>query len=1241
MYRACDRWTEKEVALKVLTANAENPSLLQDFKKEFLLLTQLKHPGVVEALDFGYTEDISQPGKSSPYFTMEFIEGKNLGEAFSDLSDLHQTSVEFERLYHIIWQICDILEFLHLRDIVHCDLKPDNLKVTNSIFGLKILDFGLAEKTGSKRGRRTKGTLPYMAPEMFKELSLDGRTDLYSLGIILYEIVTSRLPFDSDEPVKIVSAQLQQKPRPPSELNPQIPPSLNSLIMKLLEKSPADRPNDATWVKEMVETELCPDLKKARKHDFSQKKGHLAHLHSGPMVGREKEFVQLEEELKMAISSQGVCLFLSGEQGAGKSSLFRELKIKSQLQGITFVDSNCLENQTLAYQPLMEIFHKLEPYIESKCPHQKLTRFKTLLQLLKGESSIFPEDQVLFHQNISDILVEVSQFFSFVIAVENLQWSDLPTLQFLKHFKTQKDKGKILLCCSLREKTLKQDSPIETWINRCLNGEDVRHLRLDRFDLTRTKDLISSKFITQRFPSKFFAYVHQRTSGNPFFVIEALEYMIEKGIIFLRDSTWSIDLEKLKESDIHDSIEAVLLKNLQRYDEKTIDLLNIMAVIGKKFSFQLLPELNLLDGKELEENLLLLTQDQLLIKREESVGSKMEYEFANQSLQTLLYRRLDQAKRISWHKRVGELLEKKSSEGEDESIFEITHHYLEGEEFEKAYHYALLSAEKMKGRFANDQVLRYLEKAIEVTSKLSDRNQVIKKQVEALIKRADFCKTVGDLNQAEEDYLNILKLTKSSSDLKLLAKTYNDLGETYRLKHDYKKGIFYLKKAMKIHQKLDDPHQLADTLSYMGLLYWIDSQYEEALDSFNQALKIDRKLGNKSPMASNLNNMGLVFWSTHQYAQALENFTDSLILYRELGNKEWIARSLNNIGATFLYLGEYPQAIDHLFQSLKLNEEIGNEKENALNFENLGETFQKMGDYENAIKYNEMGLGLARRISLNQRVGYMQRNMGLIHFELGNYEKAFRFMKEAQKTAEKIEDKELQVSIWVGLSKFYLFLNGAPKAELLLSQAIRITNTIKDERSLINVYLIKSRLKREGGQFEEAIKLLDDSFTLAKKLNVGEEIFSLTLEYAELYLDRGNIERVATFLGQAKDSGLERYKLLLPKYYLLCGREKFVRGNSKSAQRDFETAVRLAQKLNHLEILWQIHHQLGKLSLYTRDTEKAYQELKTAGGILKKLSESIEDKDLKRNYLEDTRKKELLSNLRLVAKDLIGETKTK
>jgi serine/threonine protein kinase/tetratricopeptide (TPR) repeat protein len=1251
VYRCLDRWTGKDIALKVLSADLVNPSLLEGFKREFLMLSQLKHPGVVTVFDFGYSSSPETFGTLLPYFTMEFVEGKSLSESFPDSFDSFESLDNKERFYRLISQICDILEFIHLRGLVHCDLKPDNLKITDHVFQPKILDFGLAEKTGSKRIKETKGTLPYMAPEMFKEEPLDARTDLYSLGVILYELVTSKLPFSSDDPFKIVSAHLQEKPVSPLEINPHLPPFLNELILRLLEKSPAERPQNAHQVKKQLEQGFSIHQNKEGKREYPYVQNLISHVYSGSMVGRETESLRLEKHLKKATATEGGFVLISGEQGIGKSLLLQQLKVTCQLQGITVVDTCCQQDQTVAYQPLADISRKLLLYSENLCTpsmvqnlKEILCRFKEGFHLDQDKSTDgkTPDTAKLvsgLHLSISEAFAEISEVLPLVVMIDDLQWVDASTLQFLEFCQSQCKPNKIIWCLFFREESLTKESLLQTPLTRAIGEKKTDLIKLSRFDLDGTRNLILSKFLVNQFPGEFFSFVHERTAGNPHFVIEILKYLLEINVVSLQDSHWLVDLKRLKKTEIPDSIESVLTENLKRYDAQVLDLLGIASVIGKRFSHDLIGELNPSDRDKTSEILTMLTDQQLLIRKDDPVDGERYYEFANQSLQSILYRRLEENERSLWHKKIGELLEKRTKDVRDDSVFDIAHHYSEAGENSKAFHYNLLSAEKMEQRYANQEVLAYFYKALNLTSKFSDDQKVKENRILALTKRADFCKKVGELNRAEEDYQAVLRLVQTSSDLKMQVKVYNNLAEIYRLKHDYSEGIFLLEKAMQIHEKIDDPVEHANTLSYLGLLYWTDSQYQNALDSFHKALEIDQKQESRSYRASTLNNMGLVYWSIHQYPEALKYFTEALSVYVELNNEEWIARTHNNAGATYLFLGEYPQALDHLLKSLELNEKLTNQKEAAYNLENIGEVYRKMGDYTNAFKYWERELNLALEINFTQRVGYVYLNSGISYFDLGNYQQVLENFKQAKDIAERIEDKELRILVLTNMSKFFSMLNSDDKTQRLLEEARQIVNSINDERSLISIYQIESQLVRKNGQLEKATELLNQASEWASKLNAKEDAFFINLELSELCLERDETKKAKAFLQIAKDSGLERYLLFQPTYYYISGKLAYSRGDMDSARKDLENALRLAEGLNHLELMWRIHHQLGKLFLSTHEIVEVYHELQTGGKILRRLADSIRDEDLRQNYSNEREKKELLEDLKRTAKELIGETK--
>ncbi len=814
---------------------------------------------------------------------------------------------------------------------------------------------------------------------------------------------------------------------------------------------------------------------------------------------------------------------------------------------------------------------------------------------------------------------------------------DPSTLQFLQRFQQEIDRSKVFLCCTVCREKLSKNAPTADSINHCLANKENGHLILERFDSPETESLITSKFPRNRFKPEFFAWVHQRTSGNPFFVLELLKYLLEEGLISPQDSAWVVDFKGLDKSEVPATIEAALMTNLKRYHQRIVDLLSILAVMGKRFTLRLLNGLALLSEDELSETLSSLTQDRLLDRKEEAGEQGVWYEFANQSLQSLLYQGLDRKKRIDWHRRVADTLEIESSGEDPQAIFEIAHHYLKGEMPQKAYHFALLSADRMQQRFANDEVLTYLENAIQVSSAIPDRQEAQRKRTEALMKRAGFCVKVGELNQAEKDYLTVVRQMENRPDLKILVSAYNGLGEVCRLKHDHEKGISYLKQAMTVHQKLNDPFELAHTLSFMGLLYWIDSQYDTALEYFHQALEIDRSLGNRFYEANTLNNMGLVYWSKRQYSRALKHFTDALTFYRDLDNKEWLARTQNNIGATLFEMGDFEKCVDHFLESYRINGQTKNEREMAFNLENLSEAYRKMGHHSAALDYGRRGLKLATEIDFTDRVGRILKGLGIIHLELGEYRQAGDYLQQATKVADDIGDKELKISILLDRSKLAVILNDSKTASRCLEEAGSIIRSLDDQKSLITLYQIKSHLEREKGQPEQALQLLKEALVLAEKLNLGEETFSLSLDCAQMYLGRGDLDKAEELLDRIGRSGLERYASLECIFHLIRGKTEWTKGQPSSARRSFEAGIKKAQEVNSREILWSMHHHLGQLLLSFRDVEGAYRELKCAADILRQLSEGIADQGLKQSYLNESKKQKLLTDLKTVAKELIGE----
>ena len=234
----------KECALKVLHKEfAEQKAYVERFLQEVKLIREIDSPYLVRPFDIGTADGLI-------YFTMEFIPGENLEHLMSSRGFSNLEIAE------IVVKICRGLAAIHERGIVHRDLKPANILMSED-GTLKILDFGVARLKASRltQPNQRLGSLCYIAPEVWLGEDITYSVDLYSLGIMLYELVTGGVPFEDPLPGKMLELHLSGKIKPPQEKNPNVPDWLNALILKLLAKSPKDRPQSAVEVLNWVQSQ--------------------------------------------------------------------------------------------------------------------------------------------------------------------------------------------------------------------------------------------------------------------------------------------------------------------------------------------------------------------------------------------------------------------------------------------------------------------------------------------------------------------------------------------------------------------------------------------------------------------------------------------------------------------------------------------------------------------------------------------------------------------------------------------------------------------------------------------------------------------------------------------------------------------------------------------------------------------------------------------------------------------------
>ncbi len=292
VYKAQDKIDNKTVAVKILKdEHIANDEFRRRFKNESKAIAVLSHPNIVKVYDVSF-------GETLQYIVMEHIEGITLKQYIQK-----KGVIDFREAVHFVSQILKALEHAHTRGVVHRDIKPQNIMLLSDNKTIKVADFGIA-RFGNKSDTKTMsdgsaiGSVHYISPEQAKGDIVDNRTDIYSVGVVLYEMVTGQLPFQSDSAVSVAIMQLQKNAVQPRKINPQIPIGIEQITLRAMQKQPESRYQSAAeMLLDVDEFRRNPNTKFGYEFEAAQKYSGIStrcrsEYASGTTVGNETEYTQ-------------------------------------------------------------------------------------------------------------------------------------------------------------------------------------------------------------------------------------------------------------------------------------------------------------------------------------------------------------------------------------------------------------------------------------------------------------------------------------------------------------------------------------------------------------------------------------------------------------------------------------------------------------------------------------------------------------------------------------------------------------------------------------------------------------------------------------------------------------------------------------------------------------------------------------------------------------------------------------
>ncbi|MDM8568014.1 AAA family ATPase [Thiotrichales bacterium HSG1] len=701
IYRGYRNNDNQPVILKMLKQDYPSPTELNRYQQEVEITSNLDSNGIIKTYDI-------EKYQNTLVIILEDFDGNSLKQL------MLERVFNLKDFFSFAIQLAEGLGNIHAANVIHKDINPSNIVWEPITKQVKIIDFGIASRLSREiptlsNPEQLEGTLAYISPEQTGRInrSIDYRTDLYSLGVTFYELLCGRLPFTTKDTMELIHCHIAKIPIPPCEINPEIPPIVSDIIMKLLAKNAEDRYQSAFGVKadlEKIQENLTglEDMA-CLSFDLAQKDFSGQFQIPQKLYGRDNEVDILLQAFERVSDGKTEMMLVAGYSGVGKTAIVHEVhKPMTKKKGYFAAGKFDQLQKDIPYSAITQAFNEFCHYLLTENTELLANWRNKILDAVGNNGQIIidvvPDLELVIGKQPTVVEVGPTEaqnrfqiFFlnfvkalcdkkhPFILFIDDLQWIDSASLSLLKNIMLDDQILHLLIIGAYRDNEVDSSHPFIMVVEELQKANAiVNHIELSNLQLSDINHLLQDTL--QCKTSQTLAdLVYQKTQGNAFFTHHFLHTLYKEELLSFKQQQWQWDVKQITAQNITDNVVELMANKIDKLPEKTSMILQLAACIGNQFD---LSTLNIIS--EQNETISILRpaiEEELVQPLDENykhldTAEKSQFKFLHDRVQQAAYALIDDNQKKAVHLKIGRLLLANLSPEEwDNEIFKIVDHF--------------------------------------------------------------------------------------------------------------------------------------------------------------------------------------------------------------------------------------------------------------------------------------------------------------------------------------------------------------------------------------------------------------------------------------------------------------------------------------------------------------------------------------------------------------------------------------